>query len=99
MVSATKPGINASRSKKNMSSKSSSKSTGSKAASHKKGQSKTLVGTRLWSADDKLFQEIVGRRRTKPAILLREIVHDWAVTFRLSGQAKDPNELPGPLRK
>jgi hypothetical protein len=80
-----------------MSAKSSSKRAG--LPTHKKEQAKKTVGTKLWAADDKLFHEIVGRRRTRPAILLREIVHDWAVAFRLSGQAKDPNELAGPIRQ
>lgn len=80
-----------------MSEKSSSKKA--RPTTHKKEQVNKTVGTKLWAADYKLFHEIVGRRRTKPAILLREIVHDWAVAFRLSGQAKDPNELAGPIRK
>ena len=80
-----------------MSAKSSSKRA--RLPTHKKEKTKKTVGTKLWTADHKLFHEIVGRRRTKPAILLREIVHDWAVTFRLSRQAKDPNELAGPIRQ
>ncbi len=83
-----------------MPSKPSSKRTGSTATiTHPKKQAKKSVATKLWAADDKLFHEIVGRRSTKPAELLREIVHDWAVTFRLSREAKDPNELAAPIRK
>jgi len=73
-----------------MPSKSSSKQTRSKApVANPKRQSKKPVATKLWVADDKLFHEIATRRHIKPALLLRDIVHDWAVTFRLSRQPAD----------
>lgn len=82
-----------------MSSKPSPKRTASKATiSHPKQQAKRSVATKLWVADDKLFHEIAGRRHTKPAELLREIVHDWAVTFRLSRHGADATELDLPAR-
>jgi hypothetical protein len=33
--------------------------------------------TNLWTPDERLFHEIVRKRRCKPAQLLREIVHHW----------------------
>ena len=58
-----------------------------------------IVGTKLWAADDALFNEFVGRRRTTPAALLREIVHEWAMTIRVSGKAQDSLEMAGPIRQ
>jgi hypothetical protein len=58
-----------------------------------------IVATKLWAADDALFNEFVGRRRTTPAALLREIVHEWAMTIRVSGKAQDSLEMAGPIRK
>jgi hypothetical protein len=58
-----------------------------------------IVGTKLWAADDALFHEFVGRRRTTPAALLREIVHEWAMTIRVSGKAQDSLEMAGPIRQ
>jgi hypothetical protein len=66
---------------------------------HPKKQAKRTVATHLWVADDKLFHEIAARRHDTPAELLRDIVHDWAVTFRLSRQGTDTNELEAPARK
>jgi hypothetical protein len=71
----------------------------SQSISHKKELAREVTGTLLWAADHALFHEFVGRRRTTPAELLRDIVHDWAVTIRVSGQAKDTMELAGPVRK
>jgi len=66
---------------------------------YKKELARETTGTSLWAADHALFHEIVGRRHTTPAELLREIVHNWAVTIRVSGQAKDTLEMAGPVRK
>jgi hypothetical protein len=66
---------------------------------HPKKQAKRTVATHLWVADDKLFHEIAARRDDSPAVFLRDIVHDWAVTFRLSRQGTDTNELEAPARK
>jgi len=71
----------------------------SQSISHKKELAREVTGTLLWAADHALFHEFVGRRHTTPAELLRDIVHDWAVTIRVSGQAKDTLELAGPVRK
>ena len=83
-----------------MSSKPSPKGTRTKTTNtHPKKQAKRTVATHLWVADDKLFHEIAARRDDTPAELLRDIVHDWAVTFRLSRQGTDTNELEAPARK
>lgn len=83
-----------------MPSKSSSKGTRSKApTTNPKKQSKRSVATKLWIADDKLFHEIAKRRDITPALLLRDIVHDWAVTFRLSRQGTDGAESDAPTNK
>ena len=71
----------------------------SQSISYKKELAREVTGTLLWAADHGLFHEFVGRRHTTPAELLRDIVHDWAVTIRVSGQAKDTMELAGPVRK
>lgn len=71
----------------------------SQSISYKKELAREVTGTLLWAADHTLFHEFVGRRHTTPAELLRDIVHDWAVTIRVSGQAKDTMELAGPVRK
>lgn len=55
--------------------------------------------TVLWAADHELFLQIAKRKNLNPSQFLREIVHDWAVTARLSGQAKDTMEMAGPIRK
>ena len=57
-----------------------------------------IVATKLWAADDALFNEFVGRKRTTAAALLREIVHEWAMTIRVSGKAQDSLEMAGPIR-
>jgi len=67
--------------------------------SYKKEIARETTGTSLWVADHALFHEIAGRRHTTPAELLREIVHNWAITIRVSGQAKDTLEMAGPIRK
>jgi hypothetical protein len=66
---------------------------------YKKELAPDTTGANLWSADHALFHEFAGRRKIKPAELLREIVHNWAVTIRVSGQAKDSIEMAGPVRK
>ena len=58
-----------------------------------------IVGTKLRAADDALFHEFVGRKRTTPAALMREIVHQWAMTIRVSGKAQDSLEMAGPIRQ
>lgn len=70
-----------------------------KRAHFKKERSSETVSTRLWEADDALFFETVNRRHTNPAELLRQIVHEWAITMRLSGQNTDQPETAGPIRK
>ena len=70
-----------------------------KRAPFKKERSSETVSTRLWEADHALFSETVGRRRTTPAELLRQIVHEWAITMRLSGQNSDEPETAAPIRK
>lgn len=83
-----------------MPSKPSSKKTRTKAViTNPKKQSKRSVATKLWMADDKLFHEIASRRDIKPALLLRDIVHDWAVTVRLSPQSANASELEVPVKK
>jgi len=68
-------------------------------AHFKKERSDETVSTRLWAADHALFSETVARRRTNPAELLRKIVHEWAITMRLSGQNTDQPETAGPIGK
>lgn len=70
-----------------------------KRAHFNKERSDETVSTRLWEADHALFSETVGRRRTTPAELLRQIVHEWAITMRLSGQNSDEPETAAPIRK
>ena len=70
-----------------------------KRAHFKKERSSETVSTRLWEADDALFFETVNRRHTNPAELLRQIVHEWAITMRLSGRNTDQPETAGPIRK
>src|ERR1051326_5993072 len=65
----------------------------------KKELAAEIVGTKLWAADDALFREFVGRKRTTAAALLREIVHQWAMTIRVSGKAQDSLEMAGPIRQ
>ena len=68
-------------------------------AHFKKERSDETVSTRLWAADHALFSETVARRRTNPAELLRQIVHERAITMRLSGQNTDEPETAAPIRK
>src|ERR1041384_2286310 len=70
-----------------------------KSAQFKKERSDETVSTRLWAADEALFFETVNRRHITPAELLRQIVHEWAITMRLSGQNTDQPETAGPIRK
>lgn len=58
-----------------------------------------IVATKLWAADNELFNEFVGRRHTTSAALLREIVHEWAMTIRVSGKSHDSLEMAGPIRR
>jgi len=67
--------------------------------SRKKQLSKHSTSSKLWRADEKLLLEIVGRKDTSPGQLLREIVHQWATTMRVSGQAKDSTDATGPIQK
>lgn len=77
--------------------KSSPKAARSKAPNtNPKKQSKRSVATKLWVADDKLFHETAARRDITPALLLRDIVHDWAVTLRLTRQGTHATELDLP---
>ena len=69
------------------------------AISRKKRLSKRATGTKLWVSDEEIFNEFVGRKHTTPAELLRDIVHQWATTIRVSGQAKDTMDAAGPIRK
>ena len=70
-----------------------------KRAPFKKERSSETVSTRLWEADDALFLEIANRRHITQAELLRQIVHEWAITTRVSGQNTDQPETSGPIRK
>jgi hypothetical protein len=67
--------------------------------SRKKQLSKRTTGSKLWLADEKVFDEVVRRKNTISAQLLREIVHEWATTMRVSGQAQDGADAVGPIRK
>ncbi len=67
--------------------------------SRKKQLSKRATGTKLWLADEQVFDEFVRRKHTIPGQLLREIVHEWATTMRVSGQAKDTMDAAAPIRK
>ena len=67
--------------------------------SRKKQLSKRTTGSKLWLADEKVFDEVVRRKNTISAQLLREIVHEWATTMRVSGQAQDGADAAGPIRK
>jgi hypothetical protein len=67
--------------------------------SRRRALSRGTTGTKLWVADEPVFNEFVRRRGTTSAELLRDIVHDWAITKRVSGQATDTLELAGPIRK
>ena len=70
-----------------------------KRAQFKKERSSETVSTRLWEADDALFLETANRRHITQAELLRQIVHEWAITKRVSGQNTDQPETSGPIRK
>ena len=79
-----------------------SKSTGKPISTRrpfKKEFAAEIVATKLWAADNDLFNEFVGRRHTTPAAFLREIVHEWAMTIRVSGKAQESLEMAGPIRK
>jgi len=79
-----------------------SKSIGTRSTTRrvfKKEFAADIVATKLWAADNELFNEFVGRRHTTSAALLREIVHEWAMTIRVSGKAHDSLEMAGPIRR
>jgi two-component sensor histidine kinase len=67
--------------------------------SRKKQLSKRTTGSKLWLADEKVFDEVVGRKNSISAQLLREIVHEWATNMRVSGQAQDGADAAGPIRR
>jgi hypothetical protein len=67
--------------------------------SRKRQISKRSTSSKLWLADEQVFEEFVKRNHTTPAELLRTIVHDWATTMRVSGQAKDTTDAAAPIRK
>jgi hypothetical protein len=67
--------------------------------SRKRQLSKRATGSKLWLADEQVFDEFVKRKHTTPAQLLRTIVHEWATTMRVSGQAKDTTDAAAPIRK
>jgi hypothetical protein len=67
--------------------------------SRKRQISKRPTGSKLWVADEQIFDEFVKRKHTTPAELLRTIVHEWATTMRVSGQAKDTTDAAAPIRK
>lgn len=67
--------------------------------SRRKQLSKRTTGTKLWLADEQLLEELAGRKEKSPSQLLREIVHEWATTKRVSGQARDAIDAAGPIQK
>ena len=67
--------------------------------SRRKQLSKHSTSTKLWLADEQVLQEFVGRKNSNPGRLLREIVHQWATTMRVSGQAKETTDAAGPIQK
>lgn len=67
--------------------------------SRKRQISKRPTGSKLWVADEQIFDEFVKRKHTTPAELLRTIVHEWATTMRVSGQAKNTTDAAAPIRK
>src|SRR5690349_13703159 len=66
--------------------------------SRKKQLSKHCTSAKLWLADEQVLQEIVTRKKTSPGQLLRDIVHQWAITMRVSGQARETTDA-GPIQK
>jgi hypothetical protein len=48
-----------------------------------------VTATHLWIPDKQLFDEITKKRRTTCAELLRDIVHQWAVTTRLAPDTEE----------
>ena len=67
--------------------------------SRRKQLSKRSTSARLWLADEQVLQEVVRRKETNPGQLLREIVHQWATTMRVSGQARETTDAAGPIQK
>ena len=67
--------------------------------SRKKQLSKHTTGTRLWLADEQVLHDFASRKGKNPGQLLREIVHEWATTIRVSGQARDTIDAAGPIQK
>jgi len=48
-----------------------------------------VSATHLWVPDKQLFDEITKKRRTTGSELLRDIVHQWAVTTRLAPDTEE----------
>ena len=67
--------------------------------SRRKQLSKHSTSSKLWLADEQVLQEIVRRKETSPGQLVREIIHQWATTMRVSGQAKNSTDAAGPIQK
>lgn len=67
--------------------------------SRKKQLSKRTTGTKLWLADERILDEFVRRKDTDPSRLLRQIVHEWATTMRVSGQAQETMDAAAPIQK
>lgn len=67
--------------------------------SRRKQLSKHSTSAKLWLADEQVLQEIVARKKTSPGQLLRDIVHQWAITMRVSGQARETTDAAGPIQK
>jgi hypothetical protein len=67
--------------------------------SRRKQLSKHSTSTKLWLADEQVLQEIASRKDTNPGQLLRKIVHQWATTMRVSGQAREATDAAGPIQK
>src|SRR5258706_10357709 len=51
--------------------------------------SQDATSTHLWVPDKRLFDEITKKRRTTPSELLRDIVHQWALTKKLARDTKE----------
>ena len=60
--------------------------------SRRKQLSKLSTSTKLWLADEQVLQEIARRKETSPGQLVRDIIHQWATTMRVSGQANNTTD-------
>jgi hypothetical protein len=60
--------------------------------SRKKELMFTVLSTKLWVADHWLFEQERIRKHVKAAVLLRDIVHQWAVRKRLAPDAPETLE-------